>query len=74
MQHRSLIVLAVAVATYALGRSGASNVLLALFAIGVAVTLFLHLRGRGDDRFAAAYSVLMGVAAGLLARLLSFVG
>ena len=71
LSHRSGIVLAVAVATYAVGRAGASWPVLALFAAAVAASLFAHLAGRGGDRFAALYVATMGIGAASVAGLLA---
>ena len=68
-RHRSAIVLAVAVATYVVGRTGASLTLLVLFGLALAAVLYIHLAGRGDDRFAAFYAGVIGTGAALVAGL-----
>ena len=72
LSHRSMIVLAVALATYAVGRAGASWPMLALFGACVAVSLFVRLAGRGDDRFAVRHSATMGLGAAIVAGLLAW--
>lgn len=72
MSHRSMIVFAVALATYAVGRAGASLPMLTLFAAVVAVSLFAHLVGRGDDRFAALYATTMAIGAAGVAGLIAW--
>ena len=72
LRHRSMIVLAVALPTYAVARASASLPMLALFAAVVAVSLFAYLVGRGDDRFAALYSAAMGIGAAGIAGLLAW--
>ena len=74
LSHRATIVLAVALATYAIGRAGASWPMLALFAAAVTVSLFAHLAGRGGDRFAALYAATMGVGAAIVAGLIAWLG
>ena len=70
LTHRSGIVLAVAVATYFIGRMGAPLLLLTLFGLAVAAALYAHLAGRGDDRLAAFYAAVTGIGAALVAGLL----
>ena len=70
--HRLRIVLAVAGASYFVGRMGASLPTLALFGAAVALALYAHLSGRGDNRFAAVYAGLMGTGAALVAGLLDW--
>ncbi len=72
LSHRSMIVLAVALPTYTVGRAGASLSVLALFAAVGAMSLFAYLVGRGDDRFAALYSATMGIGAAGVAGLLAW--
>jgi hypothetical protein len=64
-------VLIIAVATYAVGRAGATFPLLGVFALAVSTSLYVHLAGRGDDRFAAVYAATMGIGAAIVAGLLS---
>ena len=73
MNPRTAIVFTVAVATYLVGRSEPGPPVLALFALAVALALYAHLSGRGDDRFAAAYAAAMGGGAGVVAGLLGWI-
>lgn len=71
MTHRSVIVFVVALASYAVGRMGASPGVIVLFGLVVASTLSAYLFGRGNDRFALVYASVMGLAAATIAGLVS---
>ena len=71
MTGRPAIVIFVALASYGVGRAGASVATLALFGLAVALTLGVHLVGRGNDRFALFYAGMMGLGAAAVAGLIS---